>query len=141
MRVMEHIYGALTKYIGMYVCYLLPIAYFSSLISTSVLSSIRQQKSIGGRGAVTVIAMGVIVLDFVRFLYLLLTGTGKLLPPAMLFVKYGIGAFAWLLVVWYAYDTHFAPHAAGEHFQRRLATLAVFVVCSLILGGIGMVMS
>ena len=138
---LQQLYAALTTYEGMYVCYLIPIVYFLFIVLKSVLSRTRQQKSVGIREVAAVVAILLIAADFVNYLYLLFSGTGKLLPSTWLFAKYAVGCIFWLWVFWYSYEAYFSRRVAGKLFARRLTILVLLLVGTLVLGGIGMVMS
>lgn len=109
---LQAIYKALTSHVGMYLCYILPIVYFLIIIAKSVLSRMKKQGGVGAKGLAAIAAIAVIALDFIHFVYLFFSGTGVLLPPGMLFLKYAVGFLMWLWVLWYSYEVHFALRTA-----------------------------
>ena len=137
---LQTIYGVLTTHLGMYLCYVIPIVYFLIIVLSNVFSRLKEQKSIRAKGIIAVIGLAMILLDFIRFVYLFSSGTGKLLPPTMLFAKYALGSCLWLWVIWYSYEVYFSRRIAGEMFSKRLTILALVCGGSLLLGGIGAVM-
>ncbi len=138
---LQQLYNAFTTYEGMYVFYLIPVVYSLVVVGNSVFSRLKQQRPIGFREILAVLAILVICADFVNYLYLFFSGTGKLLQASALFVKYGVGFLVWLWVVWYSYHTYFSRQVAGQFFKRRVTILVVLFVGSLVLGGIGIAIS
>ncbi len=138
---LQAIYRVLTTHVGMYLCYVIPIVYFLVIVLGSVVSRLKERKAIGAKGIAAVVAIGVILLDFVNFLYLFSSGTGTVLPSATLFAKYALGFLFWLWVLWYSYEVYFSRRAAGELFTKRMTILAIVCAGSLLLGGIGIMMS
>ncbi|PIE32181.1 hypothetical protein CSA56_16365 [candidate division KSB3 bacterium] len=138
---LPQLYNALTTYEGMYVFYLIPIVYFLVIVVNSLYSCITQKKSIGFQEIVALLAILIICADFIRYLYLFLSGTGKLLQPTGLFVKYAIGFLIWLWVIGYSYNVYFSRQTAGQFFNRRVTIMAILFVGSLVLGGIVIALS
>ena len=137
----QQLYKVFTTYEGMYIFYLIPIVYFLTIVFRTVYSQTRLHKQIGARGVIAAVAILLIFLDFVYYLYLFLSKTGKILPSNILFVKYAVGFFLWIWVLWYSYKVYFARHVAGEQFTKRRATLIALCVGSIVLGIVGIVVS
>ena len=137
----QQLYTVFTTYEGMYIFYLIPIVYFVTIVFKTVYPKIRLQTPIGVHGIIAAVAISLISLDFVYYLYLFLSGTGKPLPETWLLVKYMIGFFLWLWVFWYSYKVYFARHVAGKHFTTRRVTLVGLCIGSLVLGIVGIAIS
>ncbi len=134
---LPQLYEVFTTYEGMYLCYLIPIIYFSGVVFTTLLTNRKLRKHAGMAGMIAVIAMMFITLDFVNYLYLLFTKTGKLLPPTLLSLKYVIGLGFWGWVVVYCYRAYFSRQAAGKLFRQRLLVFGLVIVMAMILAGLG----
>ena len=134
---LPQLYEVFTTYEGMYLCYLIPIIYFSGVVFTTLLTNRKLRKHAGMAGMIAAIAMMFITLDFVNYLYLLFTKTGKLLPPTLLSLKYVIGLGFWGWVVVYCYRAYFSRQAAGKLFRQRLLVFGLVIVMAMILAGLG----
>ena len=134
---LPQLYEVFTTYEGMYLCYLIPIIYFSGVVFTTLLTNRKLRKHAGMAGMIAVIAMMFITVDFVNYLYLLFTKTGKLLPPTLLSLKYVIGVGFWGWVVVYCYRAYFSRQAAGKLFRQRLLVFGLVIVMAMILAGLG----
>lgn len=134
---LPQLYEVFTTYEGMYLCYLIPIIYFSGVVFTTLLTNRKLRKHAGMAGMIAVIAMMFITVDFVNYLYLLFTKTGKLLPPTLLSLKYVIGLGFWGWVVVYCYRAYFSRQAAGKLFRQRLLVFGLVIVMAMILAGLG----
>ena len=137
----QQLYSALTTYPGMYICYLFPIVYFLGLISNIISSMIRRHIPIGVKDVISGVGICLILLDFLRYLYLFLTHTGRLLPYTALVIKYGLGFLLWIWVLWYSYEKYLNRRVAGEQFTKRWAILIGFCVGSIALVFIGIKVS
>ena len=113
---LQSVYGILTSHVGMYLGYVIPIGYFLIIVAKSVALRMKKQEGVGAKGLAAIAAIAVITLDFIRFVYLFFSGTGVLMPPGMLFVKYALGFLMWLWVLWYSFDLRYEVH-----FSRRTA--------------------
>jgi small-conductance mechanosensitive channel len=137
----QYVYRGLTTYVGMYLCYLLPITYSMTLVYKVVNSRLRRQERLRGQDISVIVTLLLIVADFVRYLYLWLTHTGRLLPSPLLLLKYVVGGCLWIGIVWYLYSSYFCRQVAGEQFKTRRMTLVGICIGSLILAVIGMIVS
>ena len=134
---LSQLYHVFTTYEGMYLCYMIPIVYFLGVVFTTLLTNRKLRKHAGMAGMLAAIAMIVITVDFVNYLYLFLTNTGKLLPPNLLYLKYLIGLGFWLWVLVYCYRAYFSRQAAGKLFRQRLLLFGLVIVMGMILAGLG----
>ncbi len=134
---LQQMYRTLTAHEGMYLCYVVPLGYFVSIIAASAFNDfkVRGQARLGSMAAVVAI-LG-ITADFINYLYLFFSKTGKLLPPQVFYAKYALGFVLWGWAIWYAYAAYFSKQAAGARFNKRLLILAVVLLCGLIVGGLG----
>ena len=133
---MQQLYQLLTQSEGMYLGYLIPIAYFFSILLRLILVNV-QQRGVKVADLFTAAAMLTIAVDFSRYLYLLFSQTGKILPFHLLFIKYALGLGCWLIVLWYGYRMHFSRRAAGNNFGARWRLLLLVCVGSSVLGILG----
>ncbi len=137
----QQMYTAFTTYEGLYIFYVVPIIYFLAIVCTVISSRRTLHKRVRSLDLIAALAMALIALDFIYYLYLFSTKTGKLLPPGYLFIKYSVGFFLWMLILWYSYEGYFTPHVAGRYFKSRCMKLVWVCVGSLALAGVGIVMS
>lgn len=137
----QSIYAVLTTYEGIYIFYLLPIVYFMTIVYNVISSRRREHHRIGIRDLTVVAAILLISLDFIHYLYLFLTHTGKLLPSHYLLPKYAVGCLLWLWIFWYSYEKYFARHVAGEQFKARYINLLWVSGGSLVLACVGVMLS
>ncbi|MBD3306867.1 hypothetical protein GF339_10600 [candidate division KSB3 bacterium] len=137
----QPLYTALTAYEGMYIGYLAPVVYFTVLTVRTIGSRRARHHRLTLRDITVAIGLILIILDFLNYLYLLLTNTGELLPPAYLFPKYVLGLLVWLWVVWYSYQGYFARRAAGDQFRKRRNSLLWLVIATAVLAGVGIAIS
>lgn len=134
----RQLYHLFTVHEGMYILYLIPIAYCTILVFYVIAAKPRH---VGFKDVFTVIILFALIADFINYLYLFSTKTGLLLPSNALFVKYVFGFFLWLWVAWYSYENYFTRRAAGERFRKRRTTLVWVCAATLILGVIGGILS
>lgn len=137
----QAIYTVLTAYAGVYIFYLIPIVYFITIVVSVISSRRARHKRLAARDGIAAVAMGLIALDFVNYLYLFLTETGELLPSRYLLIKYTIGFFLWLWILWYSYEGHFTPGVAGKYFRTRCIRCLWVCAGSLVLAVVGIIMS
>lgn len=137
----QQLYNAFTTYEGVYISYLAPISYFAAIVFIVISSRRTLHNRIRSKDLIAAVAMVLISLDFLYYLYLFLTKTGELLPPQHLFIKYAVGFFLWIWILWYSYEGHFTRRVAGEHFKSRCARLIWVCVGSLVLGFVGIAIS
>ncbi|PID59064.1 hypothetical protein CSB45_01260 [candidate division KSB3 bacterium] len=112
------IYKALTDHVGIYLGYIIPIVYVLSIVMKTVVSQMKTLKKVRIKDFAAVAAIAVIILDFMRFVYLFSTGTGRLLPPGILFVKYAVGGVVWLWLLWYSYEIPFSRFLAKRGIHK-----------------------
>ena len=137
----RQIYHLFTVYEGIYIFYLLPIVYFMIIVFHVIRTRCFLPRQFGIKDVITAIILLAILGDFIHYLYLFSTHTGKLLPVNALFVKYVVGFFLWLWVLWYSYEGYFTRLAAGERFRRRRVALAWMGAGSLALAFVGGILS
>jgi hypothetical protein len=137
----QQLYSGLTVHEGMYLFYSIPIVYFFIIIFRTIITNIKHYKEIGLQEVLAAVAILLLLLDFVMYLYLLLSKSGTVLPMTKLFIKYVVGFFLWIWALWYSYTVYFARPVAREHFTRRRSTLLGLCVGSLVLGGFGFIIS
>jgi hypothetical protein len=138
---LRFVYTVFTTYQGMYLCYLVPVAYLLSIIFMMISSKMKRREALQGQDVVAAGAVLLIVLDFARYLYLFLTHTGRLLPLPYLFLKYIVGGLVWLWILWYCYQGYFARRVAGASFTKRWKILLAICAAGLVFAFIGIAMS
>lgn len=135
------VYTALTARAGMYICYLVPLVYLYAILARILREKRTQQKRIGSGDVITILALILVSVDFLYFLYLFFSRTGRLLGPNLLFLKYTVGGVLWLWIIGYIYRMYFAPKAAGASLKSRYLQLLGVVIGTCVLGGIGILIS
>jgi hypothetical protein len=134
-------YTLFTTYEGMYLCYLFPVAYLLAIIFMMISSKMKRREALKGQDVAAAGAVLLVVLDFARYLYLFLTHTGRLLPLPYLFLKYIVGGFAWLWILWYCYQGYFTRRVAGASFAKRRAIGLGICAAGFVFALIGIAMS
>lgn len=134
-------YHLFMNYEGIYIFYLIPIGYFMIIVLHVLRTRLFLPKQFGIKDLGAAIIIFVILADFIHYLYLFITKTGQLLPLNALFVKYVIGFFLWLWVLWYCYEGYFTRRVAGQHFRKRRATLVWIGAGSLVFAVVGGLLS
>jgi hypothetical protein len=137
----QALYSALTTRAGMYICYLVPISYLFWVLLAILKGKRAQQKRLGPGDIFAIMALILVSIDFVYYVYLFFSHTGTLLPPRHLFLKYVVGGLLWLWIFGYIYTRYFAPKAAGSHLKSRYMQLLWVLLGSVVLGGIGVMIS
>ena len=137
----KQLYTVFTTYEGVYIFYLIPIVYFMIIVCNVIVSKRSLSQRFGAKDITAAAIIVLILLDFIKYLYLLLTKTGELLPPTAFFVKYIIGFFLWIWIFWYSYEGYFTRRVAGEQFRKRRTTLAWICTGSFVLAIVGIIMS
>lgn len=129
-----NIYQVLTKSAAVYLFQLVPIAYFMTIISRLLFYKIKYRVPIYFRDIISLATTLVIVVDYVNYLRLLITGTGKMLPAAVLFTKYTIGFLLWTWMFWYSYQVHVrnAKHQNGKESAVTARQAVLLFVGSMI---------
>lgn len=138
---LQPVYSALTSHEGMYLCYLIPIIYFVFILFKVLSSKQDIQKRPGVGDVIAIIALVLISLDFLYYVYLFFSKTGKLLPSSALFLKYTGGGVLWLWVIGYTYVKHFTRKVSGDQLKARYLNLVWMIVGSIALGIVGAVIS
>ena len=85
--------------------------------------------------------MGIIGLDYTNYLYLLITGTGQVLPFPAFLIKYTLGFLLWSWMFWYSYKVHLKRNLLGEKFKKGRVIIACIASMIIILVVIGFVVS
>jgi hypothetical protein len=85
--------------------------------------------------------MLLIGLDYVNYLYLLISGTGKLLPLRELIIKYTIGFLLWAWMFWYSYKVYLKRSLTKENLKKQRVVIVCVFSMFIILVIIGMVVS
>ena len=137
------IYKVLTKNETVYLFQLVPIAYFMTIVTRLVYYKLKYRIQIYFRDVISVATILLILLDYINYLRLLATGTGRILPFTAFIVKYTIGFLLWMWMFWYSYHIY-VKKPLKDKGGRLKKWHAVFVfVCSIfiILLFIGVVMS
>lgn len=137
----QSLYTILTTREGMYIAYAVPIGYCLMIVGNALLTKRAARVRPGLGDTITLIALLLIALDFVYYLYLFFSHTGKLLPARYLFPKYVGGGVLWVWVAAYLYLTHFAPQRAGAQVKSRYIRLAGMMTGTAILGLMGILIS
>jgi hypothetical protein len=88
-----------------------------------------------------VATMLLIGLDYVNYLYLLITGTGKVLPFTAFIIKYTIGFLLWAWMFWYSYKVHLKRNLTRENLKKGRIVLVCIISVIIILLVIGVVVS
>jgi len=137
----QTLYSTLTARAGMYICYLVPILYLIGIVVHIVKGKQAQQQRLGAGDLITILALLLVSLDFLYYVYLFFSRTGKLLQPNYLFLKYVAGGVLWIWIIGYIYQMYFTSKAAGGHLKSRYMQLVWVLIGSLILGGVGIMIS
>lgn len=138
---LNFLYNALTKNVSVYLFYVVPIAYFASIIIRLVYYKLKYQKRLVFRDVMAAATMLIIVLDYVNFLYLFITGTGVRLPLIALFIKYTFGFLLWAWMFWYSYKVHLKRSLTKENLKKHRLIIAWIISMLIILGVIVIVVS
>ena len=106
LEIFSKIYQVLTKSESVYLFQLVPIAYFMTIITRLLYYKLKYRVQIYFRDVISLATTLLIVLDYVNYLRLLITGTGKILPQTAFFTKYAIGLLLWTWMFWYSYQIY-----------------------------------
>lgn len=137
----QALYTMLTTREGMYIAYAAPIGYCLVISGKTLLSKRAGHVRLGIGDVISLIALLLITLDFVYYLYLFFSHTGRLLPAQYLFPKYVGGAVLWLWVAGYLYLTHLAPQQAGQQIKSRYLEIVGIAAGTVVLGMVGILIS
>lgn len=141
MEFIDLIYRALTKYVAVYLFHLVPIAYFASIVFRLMYYKFKYHQKISYGDKLAALTVLVIVLDYVNYLYLLISQTGKILPRRELIIKYTIGFLLWSWMLWYSYKAHLQRHLTKENLKKHRVIIAWIFSMFFILTVIGIVFS
>ncbi len=141
MELLHLIYHALTRHVAVYLFYLVPIAYFASIVLRLLYYKIKYRQNISHGDILAVLTVLVIALDYINYLYLLISQTGQVLPMRELIIKYSIGFLLWSWMLWYSYKVHLKRHLTKENFQKHRVIIAWLFSMLVILTVIGVVLS
>jgi hypothetical protein len=109
-----HIYTVLTKSEAVYLFQLVPIAYFMTIIARLLYYKLKYRVQIYFRDIISLATTLLIVLDYVNYLRLLISGTGRVLPPMAFFTKYALGLLLWTWMFWYTYQIYIKNSLKGN---------------------------
>ena len=135
------LYKILTKYEAVYLFYLVPIVYFMSIVIRLVYYKLKYHKKLVYRDIMAVATMLIIGLDYINYLRLLVTGTGKVLPFIAFLIKYTLGFLLWAWMFWYSYKVHLKRNLTGENLKKWRVVIICIISIIIILLIIGIVVS
>lgn len=135
------LYRALTQNVAVYLFYVVPIAYFASIIIRLVYYKLKYHHKLLLRDVMAAATMLVIVLDYTNFLYLFVTGTGERLPIGALFIKYTLGFLLWMWMFWYSYKVHLKRSLTRKNLKKHSVVIAYVFSMLVILVVIAIVVS
>jgi hypothetical protein len=143
IKVLHNIYAVLIKNEAVYLFYLVPITYFMTIVARLIYYKLKYHVQIYFRDVISVATMMVIFLDYLNYLYLLVTGTGQVLPFRVFLIKYTIGFLLWGWMFWYSYKIHLRNSIQGQkaYLKKKQAVLVCFCSMFIILLIIGIVLS
>jgi hypothetical protein len=131
---LQGVYKVFTKSASVYLFQLVPIAYFMAIISRLIYYKLKYRIQIYFRDIISLATILLILLDYLNYLRLLITGTGSFLPFGALLIKYTIGFLLWMWMFWYSYEIHVknSLKGRGAHLKKRHAII-VFIGSMLVL--------
>ncbi|MBD3308477.1 hypothetical protein GF339_18775 [candidate division KSB3 bacterium] len=138
---MRQLYEILTKNEVVYLFYLVPIIYFASIIVRLIYYKLKYQRRLSYPDVMAGATMLIIVLDYINYLYLLITGTGKVLPIGALLIKYTLGFLLWIWMFWYSYKVYLKRNFTATTLKRWRMIIVCVGSMALILIVIGLVAS
>lgn len=128
---MRNLYEVLTKHEAVYLFYLVPIAYFMSIVTRLMYYKFKYQQKFSYGDAMAAATMLIIGLDYMNYLYLLITGTGKVLPLTVFLIKYTFGFLLWAWMFWYSYKVHLKKNFADHRIKK--GRVVILCIASMIL--------
>lgn len=137
----RQLYHLFTAHEGVYILYLVPIAYCTIIVFHVIVVKWQLPKQFGIKDVFTLVTLLALAADFINYLYLFSTKTGQLLRMNALFVKYVLGCVLWLWVAWYSYEGYFTRRAAGERLRKRRVTLLWVCAATFALAFVGCLLS
>ena len=127
------IYDVLTKNEAVYLFYLVPIVFFMSIVLRLMFYKLKYHKKLFPRDLMAAATMLLIFLDYLNYLYLLVTGTGQVLPITAFVTKYTFGFLLWAWMFWYSYQVHLKRNLTREALKKGRVILACVVSMFVIL--------
>lgn len=136
-------YKVLTKNEAVYLFWLVPIAYFMMIVARLLYYKLKYQIQIYFRDVIAVATMLLIFLDYLNYLRLLITGTGRMLPFTAFLIKYTIGFLLWMWMFWYSYQIYIKNNLKGKraHLKKAHAVIVFLGSMVIILVIIGVVLA
>ena len=137
-------YKVLTKSASVYLFQLVPIAYFMTIVTRLMYYKLKYRMKVYFRDIIAMATTLLILLDYINYLRLLITGTGQILPFMAFIIKYAIGFLLWMWMFWYSYHIYVKKPLKDNKGERLKIWPAIFMfACSIfiILLIIGVVMS
>lgn len=138
-----NIYKVLTKSESVYLFQLVPIAYFMTIITRLLYYKLKYRVQIYFRDVISLATTLLIVFDYVNYLRLLISKTGRILPQTAFFTKYAIGFLLWTWMFWYSYQVYVKNGLKGNggRLKKHHAILVFVGSMVVILVLIGIVVS
>ena len=133
-----NIYQVLTKSESVYLFQLVPIAYFMTIITRLLYYKLKYHVQVYFRDVISLATTVLILVDYVNYLRLLISGTGKVLPAMAFFTKYTIGFLLWTWMFWYSYQIYIKKNLKGKgtplkkHHAILMFIGSMFVILVLI---------
>jgi hypothetical protein len=142
-QLLFNLYNVLVKYEAVYLFYLVPIVYFMTIVIRLMYYKLKYHIPIYFRDVIAGATMVLIFLDYANYLYLLITGTGQVLPFTAFLIKYTIGFLLWAWMFWYSYKIYVKKNLNGRNFvlKKKYAVLAFICSVLVILLVIGLTIS
>jgi len=130
------IYTILTRNEAVYLFYLIPIVYFSSIVLRLVYYKVKYRQPLFARDLMAVGTMVLLVADYINYLRLFLSKTGTVLPFSAFVIKYLFGFLLWAWMFWYSYHVYLRKNLTKEALKKGRVVLLyaglVFVVLLLV---------
>lgn len=118
-------YNILTRNEAVYLFYLVPIIYFTSIIARLVFYKVKYRQPLRLSDIMAMGTMLLIGLDYINYLYLYISKKGMVLPFAAFVIKYTFGFLLWAWMFWYAYQVHLKRSLTKETLKKG----RIFLVC------------
>ena len=143
IRFLHNIYAVLTRSEAVYLFYLVPIAYFMTIVARLIYYKLKYHIQIYFRDIIAVATMLLIFLDYLNYLYLLISRTGRVLPFTAFLIKYTIGFLLWVWMFWYSYKIYVKNNLRDKsaHLKKKEAVIVCVGSMFIILLIIGLVLS
>lgn len=127
------VYEVLTRNEAVYLFYLVPIVFFMSIVARLMFYKFKYHKKLYPRDLMAAGTILLIFLDYVNYLYLLISGTGQVLPFSAFVTKYTFGFLLWAWMFWYSYQVHLKRNLTREALKKGSVILACVVSMLVIL--------